>query len=74
MLKGPTEAFMTWAGLPASAAGDGARLRRACSTAWWPTSPSTDLPTLQADTLMDDAAARRRVAEDVLRFAEGLRR
>jgi len=33
-----------------------------------------DLPTLEADTLMADAASRRRVAEDVLRFAESLRR
>ena len=32
------------------------------------------LPTLQADTLMADPTARRRVAEDVLRFAESLRR
>ena len=36
--------------------------------------PVDDLPTLQADTLMADAPARRRVAEDVLRFAESLRR
>ena len=45
----------------------------ACSTGWWPTSPSTACPRSQTDTLMDDAAARRRVAEDVLRFAESLR-
>ena len=36
--------------------------------------PVDGLPTLETDTLMDDAGARRRVAEDVLRFAESLLR
>ena len=35
--------------------------------------PVDGLPTLETDTLMVDAGARRRVAEDVLRFAESLR-
>ena len=43
VLKGPTEAFMTWAGLPASAAGRPAPTT-ACSTGWWPTSPSMTSP------------------------------
>jgi len=30
------------------------------------------VPVLQTDTLMADAAGRRRVAEETLRFAEGL--
>ena len=60
-------------GRPAGRARRGRRApTTACSTAWWPTSPSTDLPALQTDTRMDDADARRRVAEDVLRFAEAL--
>jgi len=73
VLKGPTEAFMTWAGLPASAAGT-ARAYDGLLDGMVADEPVDDLPTLQADTLMTDAAARRRVAEDVLRFAESLRR
>jgi LPPG:FO 2-phospho-L-lactate transferase len=34
--------------------------------------PVDGLPALTTDTRMDDAPARRRVAEEVLRFAEGL--
>ena len=74
VLKGPTAAFMAWAGLPRERGRDGAAPTTGCSTASWPTSPSTACPRSQTDTLMADAAARRRVAEDVLRFAEGLRR
>jgi LPPG:FO 2-phospho-L-lactate transferase len=73
VLKGPTEAFMTWAGLPASAAGT-ALAYDGLLDGMVADEPVDDLPTLQADTLMADAAARRRVAEDVLRFAESLRR
>ena len=36
--------------------------------------PVEGLPHLVTDTLMTDAAARRRVAEETLRFAEGLGR
>jgi len=72
VLKGPTEAFMTWAGLPPSAAGT-ARAYDGLLDGIVADEPVDDLPTLQADTLMTDAAARRRVAEDVLRFAESLR-
>jgi LPPG:FO 2-phospho-L-lactate transferase len=71
VLKGPTHAFMGWAGLPLSAAGvvsayegllDGVVADE----------PVDGLPALEIDTRMDDAAARRRVAQDVLRFVEGL--
>ena len=72
VLKGPTEAFMAWAGLPASAAGT-ARAYDGLLDGMVADEPVDDLPALQADTLMADAAARRRVAEDVLRFAESLR-
>jgi hypothetical protein len=34
--------------------------------------PVEDLPALVTDTRMDDADARRRLAQDVLRFAEAL--
>jgi LPPG:FO 2-phospho-L-lactate transferase len=71
VLKGPTHAFMGWAGLPLSAAGvvsayegllDGVVADE----------PVDGLPALEIDTRMDDAAARRGVAQDVLRFVEGL--
>jgi LPPG:FO 2-phospho-L-lactate transferase len=74
VLKGPTDAFMAWAGLPLSAAG--------IAAAYAPLIDGivtdeplddTDLVSEQIDTRMDDPAARRRVAEEVLQFAEGLR-
>jgi LPPG:FO 2-phospho-L-lactate transferase len=69
VVKGPTEAFMAWAGLPATAAGT-ARAYEGLLDGIVADEPVADLPTLQTDTLMVDAAARRRVAEDVLRIAE----
>jgi LPPG:FO 2-phospho-L-lactate transferase len=71
VLKGPTAAFMRWAGHDASTesiaacyAGliDGLVADEAVE----------GLPVLRTDTLMSDAAARRRVAAETLRFAEGL--
>jgi len=73
VLKGPTDAFMEWAGRPLSAQGiadtygdllDGIVTDE----------PVDGLPALITDTRMGDAAARERVAVEVLRFAEGLRR
>jgi LPPG:FO 2-phospho-L-lactate transferase len=71
VLKGPTAAFMAWAGLPASAAGT-ARAYEGLLDGMVADEPVEGLPALQIDTRMDDAAARVRVAEDVLRFAEAL--
>ena len=71
VLKGPTHAFMDWAGHALSASGiaaaygdllDGIVADEAVD----------GIPALTTDTRMDDAPARRRVAEAVLRFAEGL--
>jgi LPPG:FO 2-phospho-L-lactate transferase len=71
VLKGPTAAFMAFAALECSADGvadfygellDGIVADE--GVGW--------LPTLQADTRMDDAAARERVAEQVLGFAAAL--
>lgn len=71
VLKGPTAAFMRWAGFDASShsiaayyAGliDGLVADEAVE----------GLPVLQTDTLMSDAAGRRRVADETLRFAVGL--
>jgi LPPG:FO 2-phospho-L-lactate transferase len=72
VLKGPTDAFMAWAELPLSARGvlgayDGL-LDGIVSD-----EPVDGVAALEVDTRMDDAAARRRLAQDVLRFAEGLR-
>jgi LPPG:FO 2-phospho-L-lactate transferase len=74
VLKGPTDAFMAWAGLPLSAAGVARAYARLIDgiVADEPMD-ELDLVTQQTDTRMDDAAARRRVAQEVLEFAEGLR-
>jgi LPPG:FO 2-phospho-L-lactate transferase len=71
VLKGPTAAFMQWAGRPTTTAAvadgyagliDGLVADEAVE----------GLPVLRTDTLMDDAAARRRLAAETLAFAEGL--
>jgi LPPG:FO 2-phospho-L-lactate transferase len=71
VLKGPTAAFMAWASLPVSAAGT-ARAYDGLLDGMVSDEPFEDLPALQTDTRMDDADARRRLAEDVLRFTEAL--
>lgn len=72
VLKGPTAAFMDWAGLSLDGPGvvaaygdvlDGVVADDAVDA----------LPSLCADTRMDDADGRARVARTVLEFAEGLR-
>jgi LPPG:FO 2-phospho-L-lactate transferase len=74
VVKGPTEAFLSWAGLDASAAG----VARAYDglldgiVADEDLDPGQELPLLRMDTLMSDAASRRRVAEETLRLAEAL--
>jgi LPPG:FO 2-phospho-L-lactate transferase len=71
VLKGPTAAFLRWAGHAATTAAvadcyagllDGLVADEAVD----------GLPVLRTDTLMSDAAARRRVAAEALSFAEGL--
>ncbi len=72
-VKGPTEPFMEHAGLPLGAAGvlaaygdvlDGLVADEAVDGA--------SVPVLVTDTLMDDPAARRRVAAETLEFAASL--
>jgi LPPG:FO 2-phospho-L-lactate transferase len=76
VLKGPTAAFLQWAGVELSAAG----IARAYEglldgiVADEQVEGGSELPLLQTDTLMADAASRRRVASETLRFAEGLAR
>ncbi|HEX2103255.1 MAG TPA: 2-phospho-L-lactate transferase [Solirubrobacteraceae bacterium] len=72
VVKGPTEPFMAWLGQPLSAAGVAAAYDGLLD-AMVADEPVDGLPHLVTDTLMADAAARRRVAEETLRFAEGLR-
>jgi LPPG:FO 2-phospho-L-lactate transferase len=71
VLKGPTDAFMAWAELDLNASGV-ARAYDGLLDAIIADEPVEGLRALQIDTRMDDAAARRRVAEDVLRLAETL--
>ena len=72
VVKGPTEPFLAWAGAALSADGIagiyGDLLDGMVSDEW----SAGGLPLLHTDTLMGDAAARARVAEETLRFAEGL--
>jgi LPPG:FO 2-phospho-L-lactate transferase len=72
VVKGPTEPFMAWAGLPLSAAGV-ARAYEGVLDGVVADEPLDGLPALRTDTLMADAASRRRVAQETLAFAEGLR-
>jgi LPPG:FO 2-phospho-L-lactate transferase len=71
VLKGPTAAFMHWAGWPLSSAGiaaayhgliDGLVADRRAHR----------VPVLETDVLMDSGQARRRLAQDTLRFALAL--
>jgi LPPG:FO 2-phospho-L-lactate transferase len=73
VLKGPTAAFMAFAALPPNADGVASFYGELLDGIVADENVAR-LPTLQIDTLMDDAAARARVAERVLDFAEGLAR
>jgi len=71
VLKGPTDAFLAWAGRPLSANGIAAHYGGlldglvADERADW-------LPTLETDVAMPDADARRRLAAEALAFAQAL--
>jgi LPPG:FO 2-phospho-L-lactate transferase len=71
VLKGPTAAFMRWAGYDASTEAVAASYAGLID-GLVADEPVEGLPVLQTDTLMDDAASRRRVAAETLAFAEGL--
>lgn len=73
VVKGPTAAFMAWAGRTLDAAGVADHYRgllRGLVTD--EAAPALDLPVLRTDTLMTDAAARERLARETLTFALGL--
>ena len=72
VLKGPTDAFLAWAGHPLSADGIAAHYDGLLDGLV--ADERTDaLPTLETDVAMPDAAARHRVARDTLGFALALR-
>lgn len=73
-VKGPTEAFCAWAGLPLGTAGALAAYEGLLDglVADEPAAAS-EVPVLVTDTLMDTAPARRRLAAQTLEFARSLR-
>jgi len=73
VVKGPTAAFLAWAGVPASSDGI-AELYDGVLDGLVADEPADGLPTLVRDVAMPDQAARESLAADVLRFAAGLGR
>jgi len=74
VLKGPTEAFLRWAGVEVDAGGVGAFYGELLDGLVADEHPENlDVPLLRTDTHLGDPAARARVATEVLRFAEALR-
>jgi LPPG:FO 2-phospho-L-lactate transferase len=71
VLKGPTAAFMEFAGLPLSSDGIGA-CYDGIIDGIVADQRATNLPALETDVLMANADARRRVADETLRFALAL--
>jgi LPPG:FO 2-phospho-L-lactate transferase len=71
VLKGPTDAFLAWAGHPLNSDGIAAH-HEGLIDGLVADERSSAVPTLVTDVEMSDAAARRRVAEEVLTFAAAL--
>jgi LPPG:FO 2-phospho-L-lactate transferase len=72
VIKGPTKAFLEWAGLPASSDGI-ATAYEGLIDGLVADERASEVPVLETDVLMDTPAARRQVAEHALRFALALR-
>jgi LPPG:FO 2-phospho-L-lactate transferase len=72
IVKGPTEAFMAWAGFELSATGVAELHGDVLDGMVSDEREAGDLPVAVLDTLMADAEGRRRVAQATLRFAEAL--
>ncbi len=71
VLKGPTDVFMQWSGLPLSSDGIAAAYRTVIDGLV--ADQRTDATTvLETDVLMDSADKRRKIAEQTLRFALAL--
>ena len=73
VLKGPTAAFMAWAGHGLDAAGIAAAYAGLLD-GMVADEEAPGLPTLLTDVLMDGSAGRRRLAEETLAFAASLAR
>jgi LPPG:FO 2-phospho-L-lactate transferase len=71
VVKGPTEAFMRWAGHEPSTDGIAATYAGLID-GLVADEPVDGMPVLQTDTLMRDGDDRRRLASETLQFAEGL--
>ncbi len=71
-LKGPTEPLLEWAGQPLSSDGIAAYYEGLLD-GLVADERTDDLPTLETDVAMPDAAGRRRVAQEALDFAQALR-
>jgi LPPG:FO 2-phospho-L-lactate transferase len=71
VLKGPTDAFMAWAGHPLSSDGIAAHYDGLLD-GLVADERASELPTLETDVEMSDAAARTRVATETLAFADAL--
>jgi LPPG:FO 2-phospho-L-lactate transferase len=72
VLKGPTDAFLAWAGHPLSSEGIAAHYEGLLD-GLVADERADSLPTLVTDVEMGDDDARRRVARETLTFARGLR-
>lgn len=72
VVKGPTEAFMAWAGFELTAAGIARYYGDVLDGMVSDERDAGGLPVAVLDTLMDDGGSRRRVAGETLRFAEAL--
>jgi LPPG:FO 2-phospho-L-lactate transferase len=70
-IKGPTEAFLAWAGRPLTSDGIAAEYDGLLD-GLVADERADSLPTLETDVAMPDAAARRRVAQQALDFALAL--
>ncbi len=71
VIKGPTAAFMEWSGQPLTSDGIAAHYVHLID-GLVADQRATAIPTLETSVLMDTEEARRRVAEDTLRFALAL--
>jgi LPPG:FO 2-phospho-L-lactate transferase len=73
VVKGPTEAFLEWAGEPVTATGI-TNLYSGVIDGLVADERARQLPTFETDVLMDGAAARARLAEQTLAFARAVAR
>jgi LPPG:FO 2-phospho-L-lactate transferase len=72
VLKGPTDAFLAWAGHPLTSEGIAAHYEGVID-GLVADERADSIPTLVTDVEMPDPAGRRRVADEVLGFARALK-